>query len=89
MDQFGLELHMIFRTKAHSYRIWCLDWFLCKIIIVGVKVGTGAIIGAGAAVTKDVPPYSIVVGIPGKIIKYRFDELTIDKLLSSKWRKLD
>ena len=38
----------------------------------GVTVGDGAIVGSGAIVTKDVPPYAIVVGVPAKVIKYRF-----------------
>jgi acetyltransferase-like isoleucine patch superfamily enzyme len=49
------------------------------------SIGTGAVIGAGTVVTKDVPPYAIVVGNPGKIIKYRFAPRTIEKLLASKW----
>ncbi len=52
------------------------------IIFSGVTIGQGAIIGAGAIITKDVPPYSIVCGTPGKIIKYRFSESMINKLLS-------
>ena len=55
------------------------------IIKAGVIIGDGAVIGAGAVVTKDVPPYAVVVGMPAKIIKYRFDEVTITKLLDSKW----
>lgn len=54
-------------------------------IIGGVKIGSGAILGAGTIVTKDVPPYSIVVGVPGKVIDYRFDKTTIEKLISIKW----
>ena len=55
------------------------------IIKAGVKIGNGAVVGAGAIVTKDVPPYAIVAGNPAKIIKYRFDEKTIQGLLNSQW----
>ncbi|WP_378952005.1 CatB-related O-acetyltransferase [Pelosinus sp. sgz500959] len=51
----------------------------------GITVGTGAIVGAGSIVTKDVPPYAIVAGVPAKIIRYRFDEKTIQELLMSSW----
>ena len=50
-----------------------------------VTVGNGAIIGAQSVIAKDVPPYSIVVGNPARVIKYRFDEATIKKLLAVKW----
>ena len=43
------------------------------IIICGVKIGDGAIIGAGAVITKDIAPYSIMVGVPAKFIRQRFD----------------
>jgi len=59
------------------------------IIKGGVTIGDGAIIGMGAVVTKDIPPYAVVGGIPAKIIKYRFDENTINKLLSIKWWNWD
>ena len=55
----------------------------------GVEIGTGAVVGAGAVVTKSVPPYAIVAGVPAKIIRYRFDESIIQKLLDSKWWELD
>ena len=54
-------------------------------IMSGVHIGNGAVIGAGAVVAKDVPPYAVVVGNPMRIVKYRFDEETVARLLRIKW----
>ena len=58
-------------------------------IISGVTIGDGAIVMAGAVVTKDVPPYAIVAGIPAKIIKYRFSEEDINYLKKLQWWNKD
>lgn len=50
-----------------------------------VHVGNGAILASGTVVTKDVPDYAIVGGVPAKIIKYRFDKKTIERLLNIAW----
>lgn len=55
------------------------------IILDGIKIGNGAIIAAGAIVSRNVEPYSIVGGVPAKHIKYRFDDLTISLLEKSEW----
>lgn len=54
-------------------------------ILDGISIGDGAIIGAGAMVVKDVPPYAIVAGNPAKILRYRFDEKTINQLIDIQW----
>lgn len=55
------------------------------LILSGVAIGDGAVLAARSVITKDVPPYAIVGGNPARVIKYRFDEATIRKLLDIKW----
>ncbi len=54
-------------------------------IVEGVQINDGAVVLAGAVVTKDVPPYAIVGGVPAKVIKYRYSQEDIEFLLSIKW----
>lgn len=54
-------------------------------IMSGVTIGDGAIVGAGAVVARDVPPYAIVVGNPGRVVRYRFTEDQITRLLALRW----
>lgn len=59
-----------------------------SIILDGVMIGDGAVVGANAVVTKEVPPYAIVGGVPAKIIRFRFDENVRNLLLAWKWWQL-
>lgn len=59
------------------------------VIMKGVVIGDGAVIAAGAVVVKNVPAYAIVGGVPANVIKYRFDESTVAKLLKLKWWDLE
>lgn len=69
----------------------CNDVFIGANVTVldGVTIGDGAVIGAGTVVSKDIPPYAVAVGSPIQIIKYRFDEGTIRKLLELKWWEME
>ena len=58
-------------------------------IMSGVKIGDGAVIGANSTVTKDVPAFAIVAGVPAKTINYRFDDDVINTLLRIKWWNWD
>lgn len=66
--------------------VWIGQYAMVK---QGVHIGTGAVIGMGCIVTKDVEPYSIVAGNPAREIRKRFDEETVKKLLETKWWDFD
>lgn len=68
-----------------GHDVWIAEGCIIK---EGVKIGTGAVIGMGSIETRDIPPYSIAVGNPAHVIKYRFDEETIRELLNSDWWNL-
>ncbi len=55
----------------------------------GLRIGNGVVIGSGAVVTKSIPDYAVVAGVPAKIIKYRFPEDIIERLLKLEWWNWD
>lgn len=64
-------------------------WIGSRVLIKnGVKIGDGVVIGMGSVVTKDIEPYSIVAGVPAKVIRKRFDDKIIDQFMNVKWWEL-
>lgn len=80
----GFEVRDVERSKlAIGNDVWIGD-SVC--ILDGCRtIGTGAVVGAGSIITKDVPPFAIVAGNPAKIIRFRFSEDERQRLLCSKW----
>lgn len=56
-------------------------------VLDGVSIADGAVIGAGAVVVNDIPPYAVAVGVPAKVVKYRFCQKEIEALIESQWWK--
>ena len=93
-DINSLSTNSLFFDKTFLTKKNCIIkndvWIGTEAIISrGVTIGNGAIIGANSFVNKDIPDYSIAVGSPAKIIKYRFDDKIRQKLQNSKWWNID
>lgn len=85
-DDYFDEFKYIDKEKNLSVVIGNDVWIGARVTILeGIKIGDGSVIAAGAVVTKDVLPYTIVGGCPAKEIRKRFDDITIQKLLEYKW----
>lgn len=87
-EEWGLDIRRVADAWDHKgdIRIGNDVWIGYEaVILAGVTIGDGAIIGARAVVTKDVPPYTIVGGVPAKLIRRRFSQQTIERLEKLHW----
>lgn len=86
-QEFGFSRDAPMNANIKTAPIIGNDVWICDgaVIFGNVKIGNGAVVAGHAVVTKDVPPYSIVAGNPAKIVKYRFDEATIERFQYVKW----
>lgn len=87
---FGISFGSLPKAQQKQVLIGNDVWIGEKVFIKpGISIGNGAVIGAHSVVTKDVPPYAIVAGVPARIIKYRFSNDVIEKLEQIKWWEKD
>lgn len=91
LDRRGRDLYEKYHKEAYgNVEIGSDVWMGEGVTIIGgVKIGDGAVIGAKAVVTKNVPPYAVVAGVPAKVKKYRFSRKIIKQLLRIKWWNWD
>lgn len=85
--QNGMTLSPVDKVEEQKAIILGNDVFIGANVTIldGVTIGDGAVVGAGAVVINDIPPYAIAVGVPARIVKYRFTPDEIDNFLKIKW----
>ena len=81
-DFFNQSIDVLKGETKIGNNVWIGD---SVIILPGVQIGDGAVIGAGSIVTKNIPPFAVAVGNPAKVIKFRFSQKIIKKLLKISW----
>lgn len=85
-ENYFEEISYTDKSKQYVNEIGNDVWVGANVLLLnGVKIGNGAIIAAGAVVTRDVEPYAIVGGVPAKLIRYRFEKKKIEEIENSKW----
>lgn len=82
LDYVGEDQVQLFKMVTVGHDVWI---GAAAMVMGGLSIGHGAVIGAGSVVTKDVPPYAVCVGVPAKVIRYRFSPDTVEFLLSFGW----
>ncbi|GKS59005.1 acetyltransferase [Nitrospira sp.] len=85
LGETGRDLPYASRTKGDvviGHDVWVANDVL---ILSGVSIGNGAVVAARSVVTKDVPAYAIVAGVPAKVVRYRFDPPTVEALQAIAW----
>lgn len=83
---YTFATHQMFKEDENQPEIGNDCWIGENVFIAGsCKIGDGAVVLAGSVIINDIPPYAVVGGVPAKIVKYRYDEDTINYLMSLKW----